>query len=431
MSVKKIIKQKFPALVPFSHKLRGVAAHHLYGRPSQKMKIIGVTGTNGKTTTCHLIASILESSGAKVGMATTTTFKVDNKIQINKTNMTTMSPFKLQALLRQMANAGCEYAIVETTTHAISQFRNYGITYFAVAMTNVTHDHLDYHGTFESYLAEKLKLFSNNPKLIVANLDDPNGLRFLSNPAGRHIGYSLESRGDVVSRKILIDEKGSTFTIVLPSVQVTVELKLPGMFNISNALCAASVATGLGISPEMIKNGLEDIKSVPGRMEKIEAGQDFTVIVDYAHTPDALQKVYSELTKILKGKLIAVLGACGDRDKSKRPIMGSLAAQFADIVIITDEEPYTEDPNEIIEQVALGVFSGKAKHEVKENENFFKVMDRRKAIAKALSVAQRNDIVIITGMGAQEFRVIGEKHLPWVEKKVVKQELERLGYNKR
>lgn len=431
MSVKKTLKQKFPALVPFSHRLRGVSAHYIYGQPSRKMKIIGVTGTNGKTTTCHLIASILEVAGLKVGMATTTTFKVDKRVWSNATNMTTLSAFKLQSLLRKMAAAGCEYAIVETTTHAISQFRNYGITYYAVAMTNVTHDHLDYHGTFEAYLAEKLKLFSNKPKLAVANLDDPNGLKFLSNPAGRHIGYSLESRGDVVARKILIDEKGSTFTIVLPSVQVTVNLKLPGMFNISNALCAASVATGLGISPETIKNGLEDIKSVPGRMEKVDAGQDFTVIIDYAHTPDALQKVYDELTKTLKGKMIAVLGACGDRDKSKRPIMGSLAARYADIVVVTDEEPYSEDPIEIIEQVASGVVSSKAKNKIKENENFFKVMDRRKAIAKALTLAGRNDLVVITGMGAQEFRVVGEKHLPWIEKKVVKQELERLGYNKR
>jgi len=389
-----------------------------------------VTGTNGKTTTCHLIARILEVSGASVGMATTTTFKVKKEIWTNSTNMTTVSPFKLQSMLRKMASAGCEYAIVETTTHAISQFRNYGIKYYAVAMTNVTHDHLDYHGTFEAYLSEKLKLFSNDPKLAVVNTDDPSAARFLSFESGRRITYAIEARADVVARKMLLDPKGSTFTLVLPGVQVAVDLKLPGIFNISNALCAASVCHGLGVSPDAIRRGLESVDFVPGRMEKVEAGQDFTVIVDYAHTPDALEKVYSALRPSVKGKMIVVLGACGDRDKTKRPIMGELASKFADVIIVTDEEPYTENPKEIIEQVASGVENSK-NGKIILNKNFFKIDNRRDGIAKAVLLAEKGDLVIVTGMGAQEFRVVDTKHLPWKEKEVIREELEKAGYNKR
>jgi len=431
MSLKNKIKTRFPALVPASHKARGFLAHYLYGQPSRKMEVIGITGTNGKTTTCHLVASILEAAGAKVGMSTTTTHKVADKIWANTSNMTTISPFKLQAVLRQMANESCQYAIIETTSHAISQYRNFGIQYKVAAMTNVTHDHLDYHGTFENYLSEKLKLFANEPDLAVINLDDPAADQFLAMKAKYQLTYAINKRADVVARKILLDSKGSTFTIVLPSGQITVELKLPGNFNIYNALSAAAICYGLGVSPEAIKKGLEAVPAVPGRMEKVEAGQDFTVIIDYAHTPDALEKVYSALRDSAKGKMIAVLGACGDRDKSKRPIMGALAARFADAVIVTDEEPYGEDPNEIIAQVASGVLSGAKADKMKEGENFFIIKNRREGIRKALELARNGDLVIITGMGAQEFRVVAGKHLPWVEKKVVADELQKLGYIKK
>ena len=431
MSFKEKIKLKYPGLVSFSHKLRGASAYYLYQTPSKRLRVIGVTGTNGKTTTCHLIAKILEEAGARVGMATTTTFKVGAKEWTNKTNMTTVSPFSLQRLLRQMLNAGCNYAVIETTSHAISQFRNWGIRYYAVAMTNVTHDHLDYHANFDEYVATKVKIFKNKPRVAVVNTDDPSSDKFTHITAGQILTYSQTKRADVTARKILLTPSETIFTLVLPNVQVIINLKLPGLFNVSNALCAAAVCYGLNVSADEIKKGLEAVESVPGRMEKVETGQDFTVIVDYAHTPDALEKAYSALASGVRGKVIAVLGACGDRDKTKRPIMGAIAGRHADIVVVTDEEPYTENAQEIIEQVAQGVPRGKKPKEAVEGENFFKISDRREGVKKALELAQRGDLVIITGMGAQEFRVVGRDHLPWNDKKVVEEELSKLGYNRK
>ncbi len=428
MSIGNYIRKNMPGFVLWTHKVRGALAYYYFGAPSRKLKVIGVTGTNGKTTSCHLIAKILEESGARVGMATTTTFKIGAKEIVNKTNMTTISSLALQKMLSDMVNAGCEYAVIETTSHAIAQYRNWGIRYLAVAMTNVTHDHLDYHKTFNNYLGAKLKLFKTKPRIAVVNADDENADKFLHFTAQRRLTYSASRRADVTARKILPSADGTIFTLVTPTVQTTVALKLPALFNVSNALCAASVCYGLNIPIDVIKQGLEAVTNVPGRLEKIEKGQDFTVIIDYAHTPDALEKLYNSLKPGVKGRMIAVLGACGDRDKTKRPIMGALAGHCADIVVVTDEEPYTEDPAEIIKQVAEGVMRGDKVKKV-EGEDFYVVPDRRGGIAQALSLAKKGDLVIITGMGAQEFRVVGDHKEPWSERKVVAEELGKLGYN--
>jgi len=406
-------------------------AYYLFGMPSRRLRVIGVTGTNGKTTTCHLIAKILEEADQKVGMATTTTFQVADRKWKNTTNMTSISPFGLQRLMRQMVNAGCNYAVVETTSHAISQYRNWGIRYYVTVLTNITHDHLDYHESFESYVEAKTRIFKTKPAVAVVNLDDPSADKFVHFNYGRLLTYSQTKKADVTARKILHFPGGSEFTLVLPTVQGTVSIKLPGGFNVSNALAAAAACYGLGISLEAIKRGLGKVDQVPGRMEMVNRGQDFAVIVDYAHTPDALEKVYSTLGGATRGKLIAVLGACGDRDKTKRPIMGAIAGHFGDVVVVTDEEPYTENPEEIIEQVAKGVPKGSKKKDFVEGENFFKISERRQGIRRALELAERNDVVIVTGMGAQEFMVVGKKHIPWNDKKVIEEELAKLGYDKK
>ncbi len=426
MPIKEKIRLKYPGLVSWSHKMRGILAYYLYGMPSRRLRVIGVTGTNGKTTTCHLIAKILEEDGQRVGMATTTTFRIGSKEWKNVTNMTSISPFGIQRLLRQMVNAGCNYAVIETTSHAISQYRNWGIRYHVAVLTNITHDHLDYHGSFEDYIETKTKIFKTKPRVGVVNLDDLSAGKFIHFPYGQLLTYSQTQRADVTARKILPAPNGSVFTLVLPSVQNTVNLKLPGGFNISNALAAAAACYGLGINTNVIKRGLEKVSQVPGRMEMVDIGQDFAVIVDYAHTPDALEKVYSTLRQATRGKLITVLGACGDRDKTKRPIMGAIAGHFADTVVVTDEEPYSEDPQEIIEQVAKGVPKGSKRKNFVEGENFFKILERRQGIRKALEVAERNDVVVVTGMGAQEFMVVGKKHLPWNDKRVIEEELSKL-----
>jgi UDP-N-acetylmuramoyl-L-alanyl-D-glutamate--2,6-diaminopimelate ligase len=427
--IKNYFRKNLPGFVLWTHRARGIIAYYLNGMPSKKLKIIGITGTNGKTTTCHLVAKILEQSAEKVGMLSTTTFKIGSKEWINKTNMTTMSSFKVQSLLKKMVEAGCTYVVMETSSHAIKQYRNWGIRYIAVGMTNVTHEHLDYHKDFDEYVEIKTRLFAKSPEVAVANMDDPNFKKFLRFPAKKHLTYSQLSKADITARKVLPAADGTIFTFITPDYQEIINLRLPALFNVSNALCAGAICYGLDISAKVIKQGLEGVKSVPGRLEKVEMGQDFTVIIDYAVTPDSLEKLYSTLKPGVKGKMIAVLGSCGDRDKTKRPIMGSIAGHYNDCVVVTDEEPYSEDPNDIIEQVAEGVPRGK-KEKMVLGQDYFKINSRREGIRKALELAQRGDLVIITGMGAQEFRVVGNKKEPWSEKKVIEEELGKLGYNK-
>lgn len=429
-SLKDYFRENAPSFVLWTHKARAIFAFYFYGMPSKRLRVIGVTGTNGKTTTCHLIAKILEESGQRVGMLSTTTFQIGAKTWVNKTNMTTMSPLQVQKLLKEMANAGCSYIVMETSSHAIAQNRNWGIRYVAVAMTNVTHEHLDYHKTFEDYVETKTQLFSRRPKVAVANMDDPNYKHFLRFPAREQLTYSQSIKADITARKILPSADGTIFTLTTPTFQTTIDLKLPALFNVSNALCAAAVCYGLNISAEVIKKGLEAVTNIPGRLEKVDNGQDFTVIIDYAVTPDSLEKLYSTLRPGVRGKMIAVLGSCGDRDKTKRPIMGAIAGRCNDYVVVTDEEPYSEDPQEIIEQVASGVPRGK-KDGMQLDKDYFKISNRRDGIKKALELAKKGDLVIITGMGAQEFRVVGNEKKPWNERKVIEEELGKLGYNKK
>lgn len=428
-TIKDYFRNNTPNFVLWTHKVRAILAYYLNGMPSKRLKVIGVTGTNGKTTTCHLIAQILEESGQRVGMLSTTTFKIGAKSWANKTNMTTMSPFQVQKLLKEMLNAGCTYVVMETSSHAIAQNRTWGIRYIAVAMTNVTHEHLDYHKTFEDYVETKTQLFNRRPKVAVANMDDPSYEKFLRFTAQKHLTYSQSTKADITARKILPSADGTIFTLTTPTYQTTIALQLPALFNVSNALCAAAVCYGLNISADIIKKGLEAVTNIPGRLEKVDCGQDFTVIIDYAVTPDSLEKLYSTLRPGVRGKMIAVLGSCGDRDKTKRPIMGAIAGRCNDYVIVTDEEPYSENPRDIIEQIAAGVPRG-AKDKMVLDKDYFKIDHRRDGIKKALELARKGDLVIITGMGAQEFRVVGDKKEPWNEKKVIEEELGKLGYNK-
>lgn len=444
-AIKNFLKKLLPPdFILWTHKARAVIAAYWYGFPARELKVIGITGTNGKTTTCHLITKILEEAGYKVGMATTINFKIGERVFPNETKMTTVSPFLLQKLLRDMARAGCHYAVIETTSHAIAQYRNWGINYEITVLTNITHEHLDYHKTYEEYREVKTRLFAHSPKVSVINLDDRAGRYFLDLPAYQHFTYGLDAQGhpeqsrgaassgqnkpDILGRKLVPQPDGIMFTAVTPMGQLAVDLKIPGTFNVYNALAAIAVGISQGIGLEIIKFALESVTGVPGRMEKIEAGQDFLVYIDYAHTPDALEQIYKTLKPVAKGKIISVFGAAGDRDKTKRPIMGALGGKYADYVIITNEDPYTEDPMAIIEQVADGVPRGRplkrgAKGVKKEKGGegvwWWKILDRREAIKKAFALAREDDIVLITGKGAETSMAVGDKKIPWSDKKVI------------
>jgi UDP-N-acetylmuramyl-tripeptide synthetase len=418
------------------HKLEARWANFRFGNPSKKIRVIGVTGTKGKTTVCNMIASVLDAAGKKNAMETTINTKIDQEYtaHTNKSRwVTTPPPEVLQGFLNKAVQAGCEYAILEVTSQALDQNRVHGIKFDTVVFTNLSHDHLDYHKTKENYLLAKLKLFENNPKArFVINEDDANWNRFYSLPASEKFLYSVKKpiEHGAVARKILSSPNGSTFTAAFDDGQAIVELKLPGIFNVQNALAAFCVGLALGLDPEKIKLGLENVSLVAGRMESIRVSknQDFAVIVDYAHNPDSLKNVYETVREGMKntgGKLISVLGATGRRDKTKRPIMGALAGYYADLVIFTNEDPYDEDPSSIIEEVAEGIFKGAVKkRQWVLNRNYWKVLDRAQAIHKAIKEAGKNDVVLITGKGAEEVMAVDiDKFVPFSDRDVVKSEL--------
>jgi UDP-N-acetylmuramoyl-L-alanyl-D-glutamate--2,6-diaminopimelate ligase len=428
------------------HLVTAILANIIYRFPAKKLRVIGVTGTNGKTTTCHMISAILETAGRKVGMTTTIDFKIAHKVIANNLKMTTVSPFKLQKMLRDMVEAGCEDAIIEVTSIALDQHRLWGIPFHTAVFTNLTHDHLDYHGNMVDYLKAKEKLFTNHLVLSVINSDDPASVELLTYPADYHITYALSSQSLVAAKKLYARPGGTDFVLVVGQRQATLNLPLPGKFNVYNALAAATVGIGLNISLDDIVLGLRQVTAVPGRMEVLDAGQAFTVIIDYAHTPDALQKVYETIKPTVRGKLISVLGATGKRDKTKRPILGALAGRFADYVFITNEDPYDEDPRAIIDQVAEGVPRGRPKrgrYKIKKEDTqipfkykdngediwWWRVVDRKEAIERALDMARPQDVVLVTGKGAENVMAVGDKLVPWSDRKVLEEALQRYAVN--
>ena len=421
------------------HKVEARLACAKYGNPSKKIKVIGVTGTKGKTSVCNMIASIFDAAGIKCAMETTINTKFGNEIvaHTQKNRWVTTPPASvLQGFLKKAVNSKCEYAILEVTSQAIDQNRVYGIDFDVLVYTNLSHDHLDYHGTRENYLAAKLKIFKDNPDAkFVINMDDAAWNKFYSLPAGEKFLYSIKKPIDhgVVARKILTSSDSVTFTAAHDDGQNIVNLKVPGIFNVQNALAAFCVGLASGVDSEKIKLGLENIELISGRMEsiKVTQKQDFTVIVDYAHNPDSLKNVYETVRDGMKktgGRLIAVLGATGHRDKTKRPLMGALAGRYADLVIFTNEDPYDEDPMQIIEEVAEGIHKGAhKKHQWRLHRNYWKVLDREQAIKKALREAKRDDVVVITGKGAEEVMAVGlSDFIPFSDRKIVRTELEAI-----
>ncbi len=422
-----------------------VLANIIYGFPAKKLNVIGITGTNGKTTTAHLVTAVLEAAGKKVGMTTTIDFQIGEKKWENNMKMTTVSPFLLQKLLKQMVKAGCEYAVVEVTSIALDQHRLWGIKFDTVAFTNLTHDHLDYHGNMTDYRMAKEKLFANRPLLSVINADDPSADFFHKYSANRTITYGINNLANVMAKKLYARPGGTDFVLLVGQRQASLSLPLPGQFNVHNALCATAIGLGLGIDMDTIIEGLRSVDAVKGRMEVVDMGQAFTAIVDYAHTPDALQKVYETIKPTVRGKLISVLGATGRRDKTKRPILGALAGKYADYVFITNEDPYDEDPLTIIDEVAEGVPRGKprvGRMKVKQAEKdddvsikyretgediwWWRVPDRKEAIAKALEKARPQDVVLVTGKGAEKVMAVsdgrGGSHLvPFSDREVLEE----------
>ncbi len=412
------------------HLMQAFFANIAYGFPSKKIKVIGITGTNGKTTTSQMITRILEEAGKKVALASTINFKIGEKEWVNKTKYTTLSPFATQKFIKRAVREKCDYLVLETSSHALDQFRVWGIKYKTAVITNVTREHLDYHLTMENYRKAKKRLFeivSKNKGILIVNLDMENPQEFLNFPAQK-IGYSSDENKkqyseqqaeSLIAEDIELGKQETRYRIG----DTNFLLHMPGKYNIENALAATAIALSEGISLEMASSALEEITGVSGRMERILNDKELDIVVDYAVTPDSLKKLYfivENMRRSVNSKIIAVLGACGQRDRGKRPIMGEIVSEVADMVILTNEDPYFEDPWQIINEISQGIKNKK------EGENFLKIMDRREAIKKALESAKPGDIVVVTGKGAEETMAIGNEYIAWNDKQVILEELKNI-----
>ncbi len=386
-------------------------ANAFYGYPSRKLKVIGVTGTNGKTTTVYLINSILNIAGHKTGLIGTVETLIDGVSM--PSGLTTPESCDLMQLFSQMVDKGIEFAVMEVSSHAIAQRRVRDVEFDAAVYTNLSHDHLDFHGTMESYFDTKMKLFTGlglytkKDTAAIVNLDDDFADALIEETNAELIGFSMKKKADVRGKLLSQSVEGLKMEIEMGKEKIAVESSLPGAFNAYNILAAASVARRFGIGNEDIIKGIASLASVPGRFERVIEGQDYDVVVDFAHTPDGLEKLLDCVHTFAKGKKILVFGCTGNRDKAKRPVMGGIAAKKSDMTIITSDDPYSEDMDEIIRDVEKGFReAGSA-----DGINYRKVPDRAKAIEIAIGTASSGDIVLIAGRGHEKVQDIKGKKI--------------------
>jgi UDP-N-acetylmuramoyl-L-alanyl-D-glutamate--2,6-diaminopimelate ligase len=422
--VKQLIKKLIPTnakqpIANFYHLLVAIAANIRYGFPARSAQVIMVTGTNGKTTTVSMIGEMLANAGNVVGVNTTAYIRISDEVIPNASSRTLDDIFKLQAMFAKMKQAGCKYIVLEATSMGLHQHRLWGVPCDVAVMTNLTQDHLDYHGTMERYAAAKGLLFKMKPKLIVLNRDD-EWFDFFNQYEAAEKKVTYGTSPEATCRIIGADmkQRGTDVTLAIDGGhELAFHTNLPGKFNVYNAAAAAAVGWFLQLEPEQISQGLAALPSVAGRMQRIDEGQRFEVVVDYAHTPDALQNALETLRHLTKGRLWVVFGATGNRDKTKRPVMGEIAANLADKVIVTDEEPYMEDPAVIRSALIEGVKNAGG------DEKLSEIADRKEAIAKAIAGARPRDTVVITGMGHETVRNVAGQKLPWNDAEVAREVL--------
>ncbi|HKL16848.1 MAG TPA: UDP-N-acetylmuramoyl-L-alanyl-D-glutamate--2,6-diaminopimelate ligase [Patescibacteria group bacterium] len=429
--IKKIIRALTPSfIIKFYHLSIAYLASFIYGNPSKDLIVIGVTGTAGKSTVVNFIADILKESGKKVGASTTFNFRIGEKEFENKIRMTMPGRFILQKWLYKMKKAGCKMAIIEVTSQGLAQFRHKAINFDLVLFNNISKEHIEAHKGFNNYLKAKQMLFKHlfkmpkkkiNGKKIkktsIVNIDDKHAEDFLKYPADKKYGFSLKesnkSNIEVVQAK---EVKPSISGLDFKVKQTKIHLNLLGKFNVYNALAAILVGLNLGLNIKTCKKALEKRKVVPGRMEIVNKKP--LICVDQAHTPDELENVYKTLTNIKEDNLILVLGAAGGgRDKWKRPVIGKLAEEYGDIIILTNEDPFWEDPKAIINEILTGI---KAKNKLFSENKLFKILNRKKALKKAIDLAGEKDIIAVTGKGSEPCIVEKGKKIPWKDQDVIK-----------
>jgi UDP-N-acetylmuramoyl-L-alanyl-D-glutamate--2,6-diaminopimelate ligase len=411
-----------------------------YGHPGRRMRIVGVTGTDGKTTTTFLTSVALEAGGAVTGLMGTVDFKIGGRMWTNDSRQSTPEAPEVQALLRDMAEAGCSYAVIEATSHALSARWNRlaGSAFDIAVFTNVTQEHLDFHGTVEQYRRDKARLFEmlaefsdaaapfKQRKIAVVNADDPHHRMFLDAAPvyAERLTYAVHAHADVRAEDVCSTRDGLRFRVTTPWGAANARLRLTGDFNVWNALAALSVACAEGVPLERCLAALERAPGVRGRMERIEAGQPFTVLVDYAHTPGAFEKLFRIVRPLTEGQVIAVFGSAGERDRAKRPLQGEIAGRFCDLIVLTDEDPRLEDRMAIIAEIAAGAeAAGK-----RIGETCLCIPDRALAIRTAFAYARPGDIVLLLGKGHEGSIIYGTTPVPWDEAAEARRALAELGF---
>ena len=411
--------------VPDVRAVLSLAAAEIYGRPSEKLVVVGVTGTNGKTTTCALCESIIRAAGGEPGVVGTVNYRFAGRVLPARN--TTPEAAGLQELLAQMVTAGCTHAVLEVSSHGLDQGRVKEIEFDVAVFTNLSRDHLDYHGTMDKYLSAKAELFASlggsarkaRQKAAVLNADDPASGRLAEKTSARVITYSVAGEADVAASNVRLRAGGTVFSLHTPVGTAEVALRLLGAFNVSNALAAAGFGIAEGLDLDVIVRGLAEAPPVRGRLERVPgtaSGLCPTVLVDYAHTPDALEKVLKTCREFADGRLICVFGCGGDRDRGKRPKMGEIAARLADRVIVTSDNPRSESPLSIIEMILEGI--GRA-----EGVDYAVIPDRETAIFSAVESAGRGDVVLIAGKGHETYQLMGKTVVPFDDVEVARRAL--------
>jgi UDP-N-acetylmuramoyl-L-alanyl-D-glutamate--2,6-diaminopimelate ligase len=421
MSFRRVVKAFIPRKLfrkvePYGHLSEAVLLNTINGFPGRGLKVIGVTGTNGKTTTCFLIHRMMLQAGYKVGLMTTVAYGAGSEIRPQVQHMTNVTVPELMKRLKWMKSQSVEWLVLETTSHALAQHRTWGVPYSLAVMTNVTHEHLDYHGSFERYRDAKRMLFkqTNNYKkglrTGIINADDPSAELFVKDVATA-VTYGVKN-GQLRAKKIKSTPSGSSYKAEFQGQIFDIKTNLPGSFNVYNSLAAVGAGIALGIEHKHIEQGIAALDAVEGRMTRLNEGQSFDVIVDFAHTPDSFEKLFADLKPVVKGKMIVMFGSAGgQRDPAKRPIQGEISGKYADEVVLTEEDDRDTPGVDILNQIAAGAEkAGKVR-----NKDLFLVHDRTEAIKFAISRAKRGDILLLLGKGHEKTIERADGEHPWDE----------------
>ena len=420
MNIRKIVKKLIPrglfrAIEPYGHLAEAFIFNLINGFPGRRLKVIGVTGTNGKTSTAFMIHRMLQESGYKTGLLTTVAWGVGDEIKPQIHHYTNVPVPEFMQRLKVMRAAKVDYLVMEITSQALAQNRAFGVPFSVAVMTNVTHEHLDYHGTFERYRDAKRKLFKRanrnrrGLRVGIVNAEDASAELFagdVKNP----ILYGVE-KGDLRASHVKLTPSGSSYTVSSGNESYPVSIKLPGSFNVYNSLAAIGVGRAIGLTSDQITKGLAALEGVEGRMTRVDEGQDFDIIVDYAHTPDSFEKLFKDLKPVVKGKLIVMFGSAGRRDEAKRPVQGELAGKYCDEVILTEEDDRDIDGAKIMNEIAAGAEKvGKTRE-----KDLFLVHDRTEAIRFTLGQAKKGDTVLLLGKGHEKTIEREDREDPWDE----------------